>query len=128
MHIRQHIQRLVGIAALLAATVACNDTTGPGEQELRLQVAPESVACTPWYGPSTCLRVRELVGGDAWGSWSALYEHIDGFAHQPGFTYELVIARKFIPNPPADGSSYSYRLIKVVSKVFASPLRANHVP
>lgn len=115
------------IARVLALTVgatlgavACGEPTGPREFVIRLQIAPDSVTCSAGNGPIRCLRSRELVGGDAWGEWGALYERIEGFVHQPGFTYDLIIAGKTILNPPADGSSVSFRLLKIVSTVPAS--------
>lgn len=85
-----------------------------------MQVAPDSVPCTPWYGPSTCLSVRTLQRDDTWSTWGNFYDFIEGFAHQPGFTYDLIVGVTPIPNPPQDGSNVAQRLIKVVSKVPAT--------
>jgi hypothetical protein len=63
------------------------------------------------------LQVRELVGGDAWGSWRPLFSSIEGFTHEPGFVYDLIAARRRVANPAADGSAYAYRLLRIVSKV-----------
>lgn len=104
---------LVFVASVAAA--ACRSGTGL-EVQVRMQVAPDSVTCVGAHGPQKCLSVRELVGGDASGSWQHLFESIEGFSHEPGFLYDLQVARRTIRNPPADGSSVAYRLIRIVSK------------
>lgn len=66
------------------------------------------------------MSVRELVGGDAWGNWQPFYDSIDGFVHEPGFMYDLLVAKRTIRNPPADGSSIAYRLIRILSRTPSS--------
>lgn len=106
---------LVAVASVVPG-IGCRTSTEPREYEARLQVAADSVDCFGMH-PRKCLYVRELVGGDAWTSWGAFYAPIDGFAHEPGFVYDLIVGRREIRNPPADGSSVSYRLISIVSMV-----------
>ena len=66
------------------------------------------------YGvvPQTCLLVKE---GDADG-WSLFYSSIEGFNYEPGYEYSVQIEKTAVENPPADGSSIRYKLIKVISK------------
>ena len=63
-------------------------------------------------GPQECLQVREQ--SDA--PWQLFYGHIEGFAYEPGFRYVLRVAVSPVPDPPADGSSLAYRLLRVVSR------------
>ncbi|MBZ9730832.1 DUF4377 domain-containing protein [Salegentibacter sp. JZCK2] len=64
-----------------------------------------------------CLLVQE---GDQIGTedWSLFYyeDSIIGFDYEPGYIYHLRVKKKKIKNPPMDGSSISYRLVKIVSK------------
>ncbi|GHV13412.1 hypothetical protein FACS1894169_00440 [Bacteroidia bacterium] len=43
-------------------------------------------------------------------------EAIEGFEYTKGFEYVLRLKRTTIDNPPADGSCYSYSLIKILSQ------------
>ncbi|HSI71386.1 MAG TPA: DUF4377 domain-containing protein [Gillisia sp.] len=64
-----------------------------------------------------CLLVQE---GDQIGSedWSLFYyeDSISGFDYEPGYIYHIKVQKKKVKNPPADGSSISYRLVRIVSK------------
>lgn len=64
-----------------------------------------------------CLLVQE---GDEIGTedWSMFYyeDSISGFDYEPGYIYHLKVQKKKVKNPPMDGSSISYRLVKIVSK------------
>ncbi|MFY0607047.1 MAG: DUF4377 domain-containing protein [Cyclobacteriaceae bacterium] len=64
-----------------------------------------------------CLLVQE---GDQIGSvdWDYFYfeNSIEGFDYEPGFIYDLKIKKTTIENPPADGSSILYELVKIQSK------------
>mgnify|MGYP003571502671 CR=1 FL=1 len=42
---------------------------------------------------------------------------IDGFTYEQGFEYELLVEKTIFANPPADGGRFTYKLIKIVSKV-----------
>jgi hypothetical protein len=60
-----------------------------------------------------CLQVRWT----AVGPWELFYDSIEGFTWEAGHYYLLRVARREVPNPPADGSSVAFRLVKVLSKV-----------
>ena len=107
------------LAAVVVLGAACS-VTEPKERQIVLGVAADSVACNGAHGPMKCLSVRELVGGDAWGSWQPHFDGIEGFAHEPGFNYEIMVARRHIANPPADGSSIADRLLLVLQKTPAT--------
>jgi hypothetical protein len=112
---RQATVLLTLVLATSVVAASCRSGTGL-EVQLRMQVAPDSVTCVGALGPQQCLSVRELVGGDAWGGWQPLFESIEGFSHETGYLYDLHVARRTIRNPPADGSSVAYRLIRIVSR------------
>lgn len=48
---------------------------------------------------------------------------IEGFTYERGYEYKLKIQRTTLANPPADGSSYTYKLIKILSKQKAEGTR-----
>lgn len=73
-----------------------------------ITVAPQQVACNG-VAPMQCLSVRE-DGGTAY----PLYQNIEGFTFVPGITSRLLITSTPVVNPPADGSSVSYKLKRIV--------------
>ena len=82
-----------------------------GAQRLTLEVGLARVPCTG-EARTQCLRVR--VPPDT--SCLLFYDPIEGFALEEGYRWRLDVERRHVPNPPADGSSLSYRLIRVISK------------
>lgn len=48
---------------------------------------------------------------------------IEGFTYERGYEYKLKIQRTTLGNPPADGGSYTYKLIKILSKQKAEGTR-----
>ena len=108
------LARRLHLLSLLAGLLlgACGDVVGPGEHIIALEVAARRVPCVG-MAPQECLQVRRHA--DA--AWELFYDPIEGFTHEPGFQYRLLVAEREIPNPPADGSSRAYRLLAVLAKV-----------
>ena len=77
-----------------------------------MQVADHYQDCTG-VGPMKCL----LVKIDGATNWTYHYFGIEGFAYEEGFEYKLTVRREKIKNPPADGSSIRYVLVKVIEKI-----------
>ncbi len=62
--------------------------------------------------PIACLRVMDE---DFPGEWRNLsMSAIEGFNYEPGHMYTLKVRRTILANPPADASSYTYRLLAVL--------------
>ena len=103
-------------SALLASAgmLACREPASPdtGLRLLSFQVGPRTVPCVGAF-PMDCLLVREP--GDL--DWQYLFDAIEGFTYEPGFTYTLLVALRSVPNPPMDGSSVAYQLVSVLAKV-----------
>jgi hypothetical protein len=95
---------------LLIGGWACVSLTDP--EVLTLFVAPQLVDCVG-IGPQTCMLVKESPDTD----WTYFYDGIDGFDFEPGFYYELRVLRHRVENPSADGSSFRYVLVRLVSKI-----------
>lgn len=62
--------------------------------------------------PQKCL----LIKASSSQNWEYFYGSIDGFNYEPGYEYTIEIGKENIDNPPADGSSIKYKLVKVISK------------
>ena len=65
----------------------------------------------------TCLLVQEgdLIGTQDW-EYFYYFDSIEGFNYEPGFVYGLQVKKTEVKNPPADGSSIRYELVKIISK------------
>ena len=63
-----------------------------------------------------CYQVQ--YGKEPTGEWEFFYDGIAGFDEQyeAGFFYQIQLQKKVVSDPPADGSSYVYSLVKIVSK------------
>ena len=85
------------------------------EQVLVLEIAPDRVPCVGEMA-GRCLQVR--APGET--EWRTFYDPIEGFQHEEGVRYTLEVGRRSVPNPPADGSAYAYRLLRVIEREPAS--------
>jgi hypothetical protein len=104
-----------GVGVVLAALLAlwgCGSITGGGDV-VTLEVAESRVPCVG-VGPRDCLLVRS-PGGE----YGMFYSAIEGFAYEPGYRYRLRVSQRAVRNPPADGSSIAYRLVRVESKALS---------
>ncbi|WP_027381703.1 DUF4377 domain-containing protein [Chryseobacterium daeguense] len=99
---------LAGIAVLVQCTTANTASSGT---EQTLIVGPKTRDCTG-IAPMKCLQIKEKPTDN----WTIFYSNIAGFTYEPGFEYVLKVRTEKIANPPADGSSISYTLVKQVSK------------
>lgn len=95
----------------LTAAACTSVATGVDETILVYEVAAETVTCQG-EAVQQCLQVR-APGTDA---WLLFYDPIEGFQHEDGVSYTLEVARRNVPNPPADGSSFAYRLLRVIDR------------
>lgn len=62
-------------------------------------------------GPMKCLQVTQSNG-----SPELFYSSIEGFNYQEGFDYQIEVSSTPVANPPADGSSIKYKLVKIISQ------------
>lgn len=82
------------------------------QKTITMMIKENTVPCVG-VGPMDCMQVKE---GKA-KTWSNFYSSIEGFKYEPGYQYKLsVIKTKRTGNIPADASTYTYRLKKLLSK------------
>ncbi|WP_083506393.1 DUF4377 domain-containing protein [Chryseobacterium aquaticum] len=98
--------------AVLLIMIQCKPmpNSSSGDQKTII-IASQTVDCTG-VAPMKCLQVKEKETDQ----WENFYSNIEGFTYEPGFEYELKVKTEKIENPPMDGSSIKYTLIKQVSK------------
>jgi len=93
---------IILIALLIAIFFLPKDYSPKGEI---VTVGPNKVDCIG-EGPRKCL----IINGER------SYNSINGFEYEEGYSYILEVNITRVENPPADGSSLRYDLIKVISK------------
>lgn len=87
---------------------SCNSSA---EKTEKLVIASEQGDCVGVV-PMKCLLVKK----EGVQNWEFFYNSIEGFNYEPGYEYVLDVKVEKIENPPADGSSLKYILVKEVSK------------
>lgn len=110
---RSHVRALLAlcIAPFMLGAACESDSLLPPDETIRYFVAPSKIACQG-MAPMMCLQVKERMEDP----WLRFYDEIEGFAHEPGYLYEIVVYAHHVENPPADGSSVEWTLVKLVSK------------
>jgi|SRR5690606_30438872 len=100
---------------LLIVVTSCGTASGDFS-EMQLRVNSYTVDCVGEM-EGTCLLVQEGedIGTEDW-EYFYYVDSIEGFEYEPGYIYDLLVRKRNVPNPPADGSAYSYELVKVISK------------
>lgn len=100
------------VVVMASACAVSSPATLYGQEEtVVLEVAPQRAPCTGEMA-DMCLQVRSP--GET--QWRLFYDPIQGFEFEEGVGYTLEVGRREILNPPADGSSFAYRLIRVVEE------------
>lgn len=106
---------LILIFSMLGVIESCQEKradTYPKEVSMRVNHYRQTCE---GEGIFECLLVQE---GNQIGTkdWTLFYDEISGFQYEPGYVYTLKVNIDTVPNPPADGSSLRYSLIKLISK------------
>jgi len=97
------------LGSLLLAT-GCAGILTP-QDTFVMEVAEARVPCMG-VGPMECLWVRSAQDPDG----QPFQGEIEGFGFQEGYRHSLVVTRRTVANPPADGSSMAYRLQRIESR------------
>ncbi|SHK81748.1 DUF4377 domain-containing protein [Chryseobacterium polytrichastri] len=98
-------------ATVFAITQCTTASKAASGDEKTFIVGPQTADCTG-VAPMKCLQVKETPSGE----WTNFYTNIEGFTYEPGYEYVLKVKTEKIQNPPMDGSSIKYTLVKQVSK------------
>lgn len=106
---------VLALFSLVLCTVACKkdnqDTT------VTILVAAKPVKARVLLSNVDTDHMNVLEEGSSIG-WRPMHMgQIEGFDYEEGFEYVLTVRKYNIANPPADGSSVGYALIKIKSKV-----------
>ena len=91
------------------------DSAAPAEATTRLWIEPQLVDCEG-VAPQKCMVVAESADGET----ELFYDDIEGFDFVEGTTYVIDVSVEENPDPPADGSSLTYRLVEVIEQTDAS--------
>lgn len=104
------------IACLFFVTACSDDEPKDKTKDIIMSVSEEPGVMYDIFDdegkyPMICLRVMDE---DFPGEWRNLpMTAIEGFEYEIGHMYTLKVRRTILANPPADASSYTYRLIAV---------------
>ena len=115
-------------AAIALAAAACSDGMGDSDGGPEVGVEKEVlvahfVSDCVGVGPQQCLNVRESDEAD----WTLWYDPIEGFEHEAGYDYRLMVNETTISDPPADASSIRWTLIEVLEKTPVATSDANPI-
>lgn len=85
--------------------------THANAKTIRMTIKEELASCTG-VAPQSCFQVKYKKSKD----WELFYSQIEGFDYTPGYRYVIDVIQTKIKNVPADASSYTYKLKRVVEK------------
>lgn len=92
-----------------------NDELQDKIEKVIMNISAETSIFQPWGSsiPVECMLAREERQTE-YTKMSLL--SIADFDYEKGYEYRLLVEKRTLANPPADGSSISYKLIEVLSK------------
>jgi hypothetical protein len=99
------------VLAGFLALPACSSTTDI-DDIATIEVFETTVPCVG-MAPQECLLVRLSQGTQP----VLFYDAIEGFDYEPGFRYLITVRARSVRNPPADGSSVRYTLVREEARV-----------
>jgi len=76
-----------------------------------LEVAPAWADCVG-VAPRKCLQVRE----EGRQRWKRLYDPIEGFSFEEGYSFKLVVREEKLAHPPTDASALKRTLVRLLEK------------
>lgn len=86
-------------------------------ERLEMEINDKRVDCQG-SGQMKCLMVK-FNRND---KWEYFYDHINGFDYKEGYTYNIIVNRTKLENPPQDASAYQYDLVKLVTKTITNTI------
>lgn len=107
----RRIRYLLASLALSAGLWACSEPFASLD-EIQFTVLEARAACFAPF-PTSCYQV--LWPGKTEPEFFS--SDIEGFTFEPGVRQHIRVERRRIKNPPADASSYHYRLVRVILRL-----------
>lgn len=107
-------KQLLTVILATSALMGCKTTTenaSSAGKELVIFVDSQKADCVG-VAPMKCLKVREREDQP----WQFFYGNIEGFKHNAGTNYKLLVKETPVQNPPADASSVKTTLIRILSE------------
>ncbi|WP_088444588.1 DUF4377 domain-containing protein [Flavobacterium oreochromis] len=102
---------LTTITILAFTLMSCKTINNTNKKTI--YISAETKPCSTGLMETQCMLVKWTKDQK---EWEYFYSSIQGFKYEIGNEYELIIKEEKIKNPPADGSSIKYTLIKEISK------------
>ncbi|WKS94805.1 DUF4377 domain-containing protein [Riemerella columbina] len=107
------MKKIIVFLLFVLGIYACQRNSTTSSQEKNIWVAPETQPCDAGVMRKQCLLIKWNKNDQ---DWQYFYNDIEGFTHEKGYTYELLVREEAVENPPADASQWRYILVKVISK------------
>ena len=107
------MKKLLSIYAFAILFFSCDEDKA--RTELTLRVKENKISCSGYMGQTECYLIQQ---GSKIGSeeWDYFYEQIQGFIYEPGYVYELLVAKESVKDPMIDAPVVKYSLLKEISK------------
>lgn len=83
---------------------------------VNLYVSGETGEYIPWGGDGKALKGIKIKEKEKEEWWVVHIQTVQGFIYEEGYSYLLKVKKNHLANPPADGSSWNYELIEIISK------------
>lgn len=108
----QKVLKSVFFTAFVWPFIQCTAVSGTTDSGMKtFIVGPQTADCTG-VAPMKCLQIKETPSA----AFTNFYSNIEGFTYEPGYEYVLKVKTEKVANPPADGSSVKYILVREISK------------
>jgi hypothetical protein len=107
---------------LLFIRAECNPTSLDMQEEMMLIIYHYKVPCVG-ENVRLCYRVKKNNSEPQF-----FYDEIEGFDYEWGFNYTITVVKSNKSNPVSDGSSFAYKLKKVIKKEKALPGQTFDLP
>lgn len=102
---------VVAILTLSACGSNAAEPSGTNELATRLWIKPDLVDCIGEM-QQKCMQIAETEDGE----YLYFYDQIEGFTFVEGTSYVIDVQIDEVIDPPADGGSLAYSLVKVVEE------------
>lgn len=105
------------VFVVLSFLASCAVSEETSAETLTLRVNSYTVECVGEV-EGRCLLVQEgsAIGTEDW-EYFYFQDGIEGFNYEPGYVYDLLVRKIPVKEPPMDGSSIHYKLIRILEKV-----------